>query len=85
MPHNDELEMAQAILRANASPKGTRSAIEALHAAVERASRDHDHTTHAALHVIEMKLREARLVLLEAEKVVKGEALELVRTLLEVA
>lgn len=49
----------------------------------ENAQHCGDSQTHTALHIVEIKLREARLSLLDAEKVLKGEALELVRVLLE--
>lgn len=57
--------------------------LEQLRVVGENAQHAGDTQTHTALHVLEMKLREARLCLLEAEKVAKGEGLELVRVLLE--
>lgn len=38
-----------------------------------KAAREGDHQTHAALHVVEIKLGELRMCCLEAEKVVKGD------------
>lgn len=58
---------------------------EQLRVVAENARHAGDAQTHTALHVVEMKLRETKLCLLEAEKVAKGEALELVTNLLEVS
>lgn len=69
-------------MRGELVTKSTQSLIEQLHAEAEEAARAGDHQTHTALHVVEMKLREARLSLLDAEKIVKGEALELITALL---
>ena len=57
--------------------------LEQLRVVGENAQLTGDSQTHTALHIVEMKLREARLCLLDAEKVAKGEALELVRVILE--
>lgn len=47
--------------------------IERLGIEAEKAARAGDHQTHTALHHVEITLRELRLHLLEAEKVVKGD------------
>ena len=59
--------------------------LEQLHVEAEKAARARDHQTHAALHVVEMKLRETRLCLQDAEKVAKGDGLALVQALLGTA